>query len=981
MRIVVDLQSCQSGSRLGGIGRYSMNLLQGMARNIGKHDLQIVLSNLMPDGLGDIYHSLEDLIPKHKIRYFHVAGGVAEAFEQNVFRARAAELLRESFIQGLQPDVVHVSSLFEGLGDDVTTSVGRLCNGETTAVTLYDLIPLVESEKYLTSATTTAHYYRKLDDLKRAGLMLSISEFSKFEATDVCGIDPSIITNISSAVDKKFVPGKLSLDEEKAIKKKYGVVRNYLMYTGSFDQRKNHEGLIRAFAALPTSTRRGLQLMIVGNGWSGIYDHLRNLGSQLGLAEDDLIFAGKVPDQDLLPLYRLCHLFVFPSLREGFGLPVLEAMSCGIPVIGSNTTSIPEVLGNASAMFNPNDVDSIASKINEAVTDKGFRDSLIAKGLVQCKNFSWDTSAKRAIEAFEALHERRQISGAVRVTAPSSEELIQTVARLPEFRHATDLDLIATANGIEEAEAATAAAAADTSGHARRDMSRVGVVSTWNTRCGIAMYSKYLIEKQLESYVVLAPEEDELVAPDEPNVLRCWKAGSDDLMGLFAAIIKEDIRIVLIQFNYGFFEFDQLREFIKRLVIAGRSVSITLHSTHDPVGYENKELKAVEDGLVLCDSVYVHSERDVETLNALGLSRNVKLFPQGVYQPGEDEIALRGSDKSFVVASYGFFLPHKGFHELIEAAHILRRKKVDIRLLMVNSLHPAPISKELVTAARAKIREFGLEGHVSLITDFLSEELTIQLLRNADLVVYPYQVTGESSSAAVRMGLASGVPVAVTPLSIFDDVSDIVFQLPGVTPSELARGIEKTREHIAADSSTARAIGQRAKRWKAERGFSFLGRKLQNQLRDNRRYFGDDGRIRTNVGERDGAKIRTTGVAGCLLYGPYASLDAGHYKAVLHGVSEMAGDQLDATVEVVTGAEHDQLASSKLTVRAGDDVLATLNFFLPQACSDLEVRVWASAKTSLYLSLLEIEPWERTIDAQDETADSDERQDVLVTME
>lgn len=940
MRIVVDLQSCQSGSRLGGIGRYSMNLLQGMARNIGKHDLQIVLSNLMPEGLGDIYHSLEDLVPKHKIRYFHVAGGVAEAFEQNVFRARAAELLRESFIQRLQPDVVHVSSLFEGLGDDVTTSVGRLCSGETTAVTLYDLIPLVESEKYLTSATTTAHYYRKLDDLKRAGLMLSISEFSKFEATDVCGIDPSIITNISSAVDKKFVPGKLSLDEEKQIKKKYGVTRNYLMYTGSFDQRKNHEGLIRAFAALPTSTRKGLQLMIVGNGWSGIYDHLRNLGSQIGLAEDDLIFAGKVPDQDLLPLYRLCHLFVFPSLREGFGLPVLEAMSCGIPVIGSNTTSIPEVLGNASAMFDPSDLNSITSKINEAVIDKGFRESLVAKGLVQCKNFSWDTSAKRAIEAFEALHERRQMSGAVRVGAPSSEELIQTVARLPEFRHATDLDLIATANGIEQAETA----AEGQSYHARRDASRVGLVSTWNTRCGIAMYSKYLIEKQLESYVVLAPEEDELVAPDEPNVLRCWKSGADDLTNLFAAIIKEDIRIVMIQFNYGFFEFDQLREFIKRLVVAGRSVSITLHSTHDPVGYENKELRAVKDGLMLCDSVYVHSEQDVETLSLLGLSRNVKLFPQGVYQPGEDKVVLRGSDKSFVVASYGFFLPHKGFHELIEAVHILRQKKVDVRLLMVNALHPAPISKELATAARAKIREFGLDGHVSLITDFLSEELTIQLLRNSDLIVYPYQATGESSSAAARMGLASGVPVAVTPLSIFDDVRDIVFKLPGVTPAELARGIEETRAHISSNSSVAKAIGQRAKKWKAERGFSFLGRKLQNQLRNNHRYFGDDERIRTNVGERDGANIRTAGVAGCLLYGPYASLDAGRYRAVLRGVSKISGDLLDATVEVVTGAEHERLASSKLTVRASDDVLAALNFSLPQACSDLEVRVWVSEK-------------------------------------
>ena len=119
------------------------------------------------------------------------------------------------------------------------------------------------------------------------------------------------------------------------------------------------------------------------------------------------MLTGFVPEEDLLVLYNLCKAFVFPSWHEGFGLPALEAMSCGRAVIGANTSSVPEVIGRDDALFDPMSDSSIAAKLEEVLTNDAFRSELERHGLEQAKRFSWDASAQRAIAAFEALHARK----------------------------------------------------------------------------------------------------------------------------------------------------------------------------------------------------------------------------------------------------------------------------------------------------------------------------------------------------------------------------------------------------------------------------------------------------------------------------------------------------------------------------------------------------------------------------------------------
>lgn len=432
MRIVLDLQACQtSGSRNRGIGRYSMSLSQAMARQSRGHEMFIVLNDRFPDTIDPIQKAFDGLLPQKSIRTFNMMAQLSEANPANTWRVRAAERIREDFLAGLSPDFVHLSSLFEGLGDDAVTSVGNIRGEYDTAVTLYDLIPLLNKETYLTNARVRDWYYRKLQVLKNAELLLSISEHSRREALAALQLPEDRVVNISSAVDPVFRPRILSFEETARLRNRYGFSKPFLMYTGGVDHRKNIEGLIEAFAALPREIKTQYQLAIVCSVDDDNRRRLESLASKFGLGKTDVVFTGYVPEDDLVALYNTCALFVFPSLHEGFGLPVLEAMSCGAAVIGSNTSSIPEVLGREDALFNPRDISAIAHKIHSVLINEDFKASLQRHGRQQAKQFSWDASAQRALDAFEHCHDRRNNRIHVAVNVPQQRPRLAYVSPLP----------------------------------------------------------------------------------------------------------------------------------------------------------------------------------------------------------------------------------------------------------------------------------------------------------------------------------------------------------------------------------------------------------------------------------------------------------------------------------------------------------------------------------------------------------------------
>ncbi|MDR3569726.1 MAG: glycosyltransferase [Syntrophobacteraceae bacterium] len=403
MRIAIDLQGTQTGSRERGIGRYSLALTKAILRNAQEHEIVIALNGLFASTIEPIRAEFDGLLPPENIRVWSAPGPV---HHDNSWRRKAAELVREAFLAKLEPDVVHIPSLFEGWGwgDNAVTSVALFARAIPTAVTIHDLIPLINRTRFLSNPAIESWYECKLDQLRRADLLLAVSESSRQEAIRYLGFPEERVVNISEGAESCFQPVPPSSETKSRLKERYGLSRPFVMYNGTIEYHKNMEGMIRAYALLPESLRRAHQLALVcalhGKGYL-----LEALIEELGLAEDEIIVTGYVAEKDLIALYNLCEAFVFPSRHEGFGLPALEAMACGAPVIASNTSSLPEVIGREDALFDPADPGAIAERLSHVLTDEGYRRALIEHGLRQSGKFSWDESARRAILLFEQLHD------------------------------------------------------------------------------------------------------------------------------------------------------------------------------------------------------------------------------------------------------------------------------------------------------------------------------------------------------------------------------------------------------------------------------------------------------------------------------------------------------------------------------------------------------------------------------------------------
>ena len=452
MRIVIDLQACQSESRFRGIGRYSMFLTKAMAKQAGKHEILLFLSDRFPETIPAIRLFFDDIIPKEHIIVFSAPGPVAGIDRLNRWRSCAAELIREHALLHLKPDIVYVMSLFEGWDDDTVSSVGMLKTISTpVAVTLYDIIPFVHKEIYLVDPHYKNWYYRKLISLKNANILLAISEYSKQEAIAELGLNEDSVVNIFGAIDEHFKPLSISNEEKNSILNRYNITKPFIMCApGGFDSRKNIERLINAYVLLQPSLRDTHQLVITSKIPKDSRINLIEQIYKAGLSISNIILTGYVPDDDLIALYNLAKLFVFPSLAEGFGLPALEAMACGAAVIGSGTTSIPEIIGRKDALFDPTNTESITQAINNALIDENFLQSLREYGLKRAKEFSWDDVAKRALEAFEMFF-LRNLTSKTQITLDANigyKELIHSITHIEAEIPPTEADLLNAAECI-----------------------------------------------------------------------------------------------------------------------------------------------------------------------------------------------------------------------------------------------------------------------------------------------------------------------------------------------------------------------------------------------------------------------------------------------------------------------------------------------------------------------------------------------------
>jgi glycosyltransferase involved in cell wall biosynthesis len=296
--------------------------------------------------------------------------------------------------RGLRAQRIDVFHGFDHIGVPLFAKVGRY------VATIHDMVPLIWPQ-WVTRKhrlVVTAAYHRLG---QQADLVITPSEATKADIVRHLHISPERIEVIPWGCEERF-QSTGDRDRFAAVQQKYHLPARYLLFVGTLEPRKNLTTLLHAFAMLHEERHReDLKLVVAGRmGW--LYDAIFATVKTLALAED-VIFTGFVDDEDLPHLYRGAQLFVFPSLYEGFGLPILEAMASGVPVVTSHTASMPEVAGDAAMLVDPHDPKAIAEGIAQVLAEDQLREVLTQKGLARARRFTWESAAQKTLELYTVL--------------------------------------------------------------------------------------------------------------------------------------------------------------------------------------------------------------------------------------------------------------------------------------------------------------------------------------------------------------------------------------------------------------------------------------------------------------------------------------------------------------------------------------------------------------------------------------------------
>ena len=370
MRIAIDARGINwyQGT---GIGTYTKNILK----------------NLLTLDLENHYHvywageNYEEYL-KENSKLMLVSTRNHNFFEKNYF---PLNLKKENI------EVYHIPQNGMGMSDSIPCK---------KIVTIHDLIPYIMPET-VGKGYLTKFLLEMPQIIERSNAIITVSEYSKKDILRFFPIDPQKIFVTPLAAALKYKPlDKLKCKE--FLKNKYNIAKPFILYIGGFSPRKNVKALILAFSKIFKELPVEYNLVIVGADNRDQYDYLNSLGMNMEISKQ-IIFTNYVPDEDLPMFYNGSQVFAYPSLYEGFGLPPLEAMSCGIPVVTSNLTSIPEVIGDAGILIDPYKEEALGNALLMVLCDLKLQSTLGLKGIERAKNYTWEKTAKDTLIAYKSI--------------------------------------------------------------------------------------------------------------------------------------------------------------------------------------------------------------------------------------------------------------------------------------------------------------------------------------------------------------------------------------------------------------------------------------------------------------------------------------------------------------------------------------------------------------------------------------------------
>lgn len=762
MRILIDLQGAQNSSRYRGIGRYSAALTKAIIRNRGDHDIFILMNGLFGGAVEQIRSEYSSLLPENHIAVFSAPSPVKAFGSENAWRREAAELIREAIINDIAPDVLLITSLFEGALDNSITSIGRLSTRTKVAVILHDLIPFADPEPYLFDMVAINWYYSKIDSIRRADLLLANSEFSRYEAIDALGFPASRVATIYAAADERFTAARVSPEDGEALLQRLRIRPNFIMHAGAIEPRKNFEGLVRAFALLPEPLRQKHQLVLVGASAPDSQAALRRVAFAAGLASDALVLPGHVSDNELVALYSLCTLFVFSSFHEGFGLPALEAMCCGAAVIGSNKTGIPEVIGRGDALFDPHSDQSIAELVQQALTDLSFRQSLKEHALQQAKRFSWDRSARLALQAIEGIGVSRCSISAI----PDCSALLDRIASIEAGISPTRSDFISVLESIAENESA-----------AHRLEMRPGAEATMRAAVEAGLHFS-IIGHLNGSYSLAAVNRRTALMLEavRPGTVRVEQVEGEPVNDLSDVPAQERAALAALAAR------EPPREGLEVEIAQHWPVWVPPHSADLKLAIVAWEESLVPAAMVRAlnerfDGILVPTRFVAKALIDSGVRLPVRVAGYApdldkLIRIGEMRAATQGARRPSATRPFTFLhvsscFPRKGVDALLAAFCKAFRRSDPVRLVIKGFPNPHNDVPEMI----ARLRSRDPEGPAILMIncDIPAEEV-VSLYATADAAVLPTR--GEGYNIPAAEALAAGVPLILTGYSGHLDFAD-----------------------------------------------------------------------------------------------------------------------------------------------------------------------------------------------------------------
>ena len=358
-----------------GVGTYIRNVVRTLGRLDRENEYLLIGTPAKVDEIGALppnFHPIPLLAPERTLR------GYRE------FR---------SALKRMNCDLVHIPNLF---------SVPRVLPCPYV-MTVHDMLEHMTRAHAQSALWRSIHFQMTKRVLAGAARIFAVSNFTRNEIEKLFEIPSERVEVVYNAIDERFLRGHATEADRDLIARRYQVTYPFLLYAGRISPHKNVVRMIEAFSALKTELERDqaypdLKLIIIGDDLSGNPD-LRRTVVRSGV-QNDVRFLGFIPIEVLRIFYDEAKVFVFPSLYEGFGLPPLEAMAHGTPVVTSNVSSLPEVVGNAAVLVNPENVFEIMRALHRVLTDQSLRVRMKERGYQQAAKFSWNTSVRRILEAY-----------------------------------------------------------------------------------------------------------------------------------------------------------------------------------------------------------------------------------------------------------------------------------------------------------------------------------------------------------------------------------------------------------------------------------------------------------------------------------------------------------------------------------------------------------------------------------------------------